>query len=136
MGVNELFSPERLRLARFRRGLFAQELAARIGASAKTVTRWESGERVPADGYVDALSRVLDFPREFFFGDAPPIPDTAIFRALARMTARHRNMALAAGSEAVPLDAWIGGKFNRPQPNVPDVRDLAPENASEALRAV
>jgi Zn-dependent peptidase ImmA (M78 family) len=51
------------------------------------------------------------------------------------MTARDRDMALAAGSEAVALDQWVDGQFRRPDPNIPDLRGVDPESAAEILRA-
>ena len=131
----EIFSPERLVLARQRRGLFAQELAAQLEVTPKTVGRWERGEKEPTPENVDGLARVLAFPREFFFGDAPPTLDAAAFRALSKMTARQRSMALAAGQQAISLDMLIAEQFKRPAPNIPDLRELTPENAAEALRA-
>jgi Zn-dependent peptidase ImmA (M78 family)/DNA-binding XRE family transcriptional regulator len=135
--MDELFSPQRLTLARERRGMFRQELAARVGVTAVTVSRWENGKTVPPPDTVVALARVLEFPPDYFFGDAPPRLVTAAFRSLARMTAKQRNMALAAGSQAVALDAWIAGEFERPAPNVPDLMDLASnaEAAADAVRA-
>lgn len=132
----EIFSPERLALARKRRGLFLQELAARIGVTAKSVGTWESGKATPNNDRIDSLARVLEFPREFFFGDAPPMLGTAAFRSLARMTARQRDMALAAGAQAVAFDSWIEREYRRPEPNVPDLRDSSPESAAEGVRAV
>lgn len=135
--MTELFCPERLTLARERRGMFMQELAARVEVTAATVGRWENGKRVPPQEYLPVIARVLEFPEDYFFGDAPPRLETAAFRSLARMTARQRNMALAAGSQAVALDALISAKFDRPAPNVPNLSDLAanPEAAADALRA-
>lgn len=133
--MNEIFSPQRLRLARQRRGLFIQELAARIGASPKSVSAWENNRTTPLDENVDALSRVLEFPKEFFFGDAPPVLQGAVFRSLTRMTARQRDMALSAGSQAVALDGWIAEKYSRPAPNVPDLSGSTSEAAAETLRA-
>lgn len=133
--ANQLFSPQRLTLARQRRGLFIQELAGRVGVNVKTVTRWEKGAKEPESENVDALARVLKFPREFFFGDAPPRLDDGAFRSLAKMTARQRSMAMAAGSQAVALDMYISEKFKRPSPNVPDLRGFSPQNAADAVRA-
>lgn len=132
----ELFSPQRLTLARERRGMFMQELAARVGVKAVTVSRWENGKTVPPSDAVTAFAQVLEFPREYFYGDAPPRLETAAFRSLARMTAKQRNMALAAGSQAVALDTWIERDFERPKPHVPDLHDLATdgEAAADALR--
>lgn len=131
----DTFSPERLALARQRRGLFKQELAARVGVSVRTVTAWESGDAPPSEEHVAVIAQVLNFPPEFFFGDAPPILKTAAFRSLARMTARQRDMALAAGSEAVALDVWVSDQFRRPAPNVPDFPGSDPEVAAVAVRA-
>lgn len=133
----ELFSPERLKLARERRGMFVQELAARVGVTSATVGRWENQKTVPPAEFLASLARVLEFPPEYFYGDAPPRLETAAFRSLARMTARQRKMALAAGSHAVALDALISARFERPAPNVPNLQDLAshPEAAADALRA-
>jgi len=135
--MDELFSPERLTLARERRGLFLQELAAVLGVNAATVSRWENNHVVPPPDMIAAVAKALDFPPEYFFGPAPPRLETAAFRSLARMTAKQRYTALAAGSQAVALDAWIAQEFDRPAPNVPNLSDLAenPEAAAETLRA-
>ena len=136
MADRELFSGERLVLARQRRGLFAQELAARVGVSVKTVGRWERSEKAPEEKNVLALSALLDFPPHHFFGDAPERLAAEKFRALARLTRRDQNLARAAGAQAVALDRWISQRFTRPEPNVPDLRDCTPEEAAEKLRAV
>lgn len=134
--MNALFSPDRFRLARERRGLFKQELAARIGVSPRAVSFWESGDDEPKPENLDALSRVLDFPRGHFFGDAPALLASAEFRSLARMTAKQRMKALAAGAQAVALDEWIEARFERPEARVPDLRDNASiEVAADNLRA-
>lgn len=133
--MEPIFSPERLRLARQRRGLFIQELAARVGVTPKSVSAWENGRATPTDENITAFAKVLEFPEEFFFGDAPPILEGATFRSLARMTARQRDMALAAGAQAVALDAWISERFNRPAPDIPDARDATPDGAAETVRA-
>lgn len=135
MARNEVFSPERLRLARQRRGLRQQELAARVNVTPKTVGRWERGRRVPEDESIAALSRELGFPKEYFFGDAPPALDDWAFRSLSRMTASQRDIALAAGAQAVALDRWLDGLVERPPMNVPDLRGHSPEQAAVAIRA-
>lgn len=134
--MGELFSPERLTLARQRRGYFVQELAARVNVSAKTVGAWERGDSVPKPPHLDALAITLEFPREFFFGDAPPVLEGSAFRSLARTTARQRDMARTAGSQAVALDAWIEERFTRPRPNVPDLSGRDPNTAALELRAL
>lgn len=133
---DSLFSPERLRLARKRRGLRQQELAARIGVSPRSVGRWERGVTAPEESSVRLLSGELRFPETYFFGDAPPTLENWAFRSLARMTARQRDKALAAGAQAVWLDLWLDALIHRPTPTIPDLREhSSPEDAAIALRA-
>lgn len=135
MSHTEIFSPERLQLARQRRGLRVQELAARIGVTPKAVSRWERGERVPEPENLAALSRELSFDEEYFFGDAPPVLEDWAFRSLARMSARQRDIALAGGAQAVGLDLWLDGQIIRPTVDVPDLRGHSPDQAAVAVRA-
>ncbi len=82
------------------------------------------------------LSRELRFPETYFFGDAPPTLENWAFRSLARMTARQRDKALAAGAQAVSLDIWLDALIHRPTPTIPDLREhSSPEDAAIALRA-
>ena len=133
--MSEIFSPERLTLARQRRGLLKQELAARVGVTPKTVSRWENGERAPAGDHLALLSRELGFAVEYFFGDAPPLLENWAFRSLARMTAKQRDTALAAGAQAVALDLWLDSLINRPALDLPDLRGQSPEEAATSVRA-
>lgn len=130
----DLFSPERLRLARERRRLFAQELAGRIGVTPRSVHSWERGKAEPRDAQVQKLVEHLDFPKSFFYGDAPPRLDGAAFRSLLRTTARDREQARAAGAQAVWLDAWIDARFERPAPDLPDLSGFSPLDAAQAVR--
>ena len=136
MATPEIFSPERLKLARQRRGLLLQELAARIGVTPKTVSRWERGERAPEESaLIMKLSIELGFPRDYFFGDAPPVLEDMAFRSLARMTARQRDIAVSAGAQAVNLDLWLDRYITRPPLDIPDLRGHSPAGAADAVRA-
>ena len=135
--MEDIFSPERLKLARQRRGLRQQELAARIRVSPRSIGRWERGVTAPKDDNLRFLAQELRFPDAYFFGDAPPTLEGWAFRSLARMTGRQRDTALAAGAQAVCLDLWLDTLFHRPKLRVPDLRDhSSPEDAAIALRAV
>jgi Zn-dependent peptidase ImmA (M78 family) len=130
----EVFSPERLRLARQRRGLFVQDLAALAGFSVRSVSSWENAGQVPTPENVAAVAKALNFPEAFFYAAGPPVLVGGVFRSAVRMTAAQRDTALAAGSMAIELDRWIHNNFQRPSPRVPDLRDATPEAAAEALR--
>lgn len=130
-----IFSPERLTLARQRRGLLVQELAVRVGKASRSVSAWENHKTTPTEENVAAAAKALDFPVEFFYMGPPPVLAGATFRSLARMTARQRNAAEGAGKQAVELDAWIDTHFTRPSRSLPDLRSMDPEIAAEVLRA-
>lgn len=135
MKPKEIFSPERLTLARQRRGLRVQELAARLEVATRTVTRWEGGHFEPDENNLSELSRELGFPPNYFFGDAPPVLADWAFRSLARMTARQRDIALAGGAQAVALDQYLDDKIARPEFDVPDLRGYKPQDAALEVRA-
>lgn len=132
-----MFTPSRLTLARKRRGLMKNRLAAFVGVTVRSISAYESGDAEPSDTTIDALSKVLRFPREFF--SAPdvdePVPQSASFRALTNMTASQRDAALAAGALAIELNRWIDERFKLPTPDVPDLRGYSPEAAADALRS-
>jgi Zn-dependent peptidase ImmA (M78 family) len=64
-----------------------------------------------------------------------PLPDTASFRSMSKMTAAQRNMALGQGAIALLLNEWIERKFELPAAALPDLRhEATPEAAAGALR--
>lgn len=142
-GARELdsceFNPARLTFARTRRGLKKAQVAKLIGVTPRSVTGYEAGEFPPEPDRVIRLAECLDFPPEFFFEeDAIDIIDAEIvsFRAMTKMGATLKNVALGAGSIAVQLNGWIESRFGLPGPDLPDFgRDMGPEAAAEALRS-
>ena len=115
----------------------ARSLANAVGVSPITISRLENGVNEPEEETLNALSRVLDFPREFFSaGDFDDLPvQSASFRSLTSMTARERDAALSAGTIAFLFNDWIEERFNLPAPDVPDLRaDATPEAAAQAVR--
>lgn len=131
------FQPERLTLARQRRGLTMTDLSMTADVSARSISAYERGTREPSDDSLQQLADALDHPRGYFFRPNAPMvdPDAVSFRSLARMTAKNRDETLATVSSAIELDAWIDARFDRPAADMPDLRQLAPDAAAEALRA-
>ena len=80
------FVRSRLTLARQRRGLRKNELAARTDIDRRTLTGYELGEYAPSPEQMDTIARVLRFRTSFFSRE--PIEqiseDNASFRALSR----------------------------------------------------
>src|SRR5690349_9050634 len=88
------FNPQRLRIARERRGYTQEQLAERCGVTRRSVHDWEMG-RV-ATPPIDRIASALKFPRAFFGGEVvEEIPlESVSFRALSKMTARKSRQVL------------------------------------------
>jgi len=133
---NNLFNPTRLKFARKRRGIPARALCDLLGITTRTYTEYENGRGEPQPHLLAKLSSELKFPEEFFFlDDISPISDSTVsFRSLARMSAKVRDAVLHAGKIALQLSEWLDNRFDTPCVDLPDLKDLDPETAAEALR--
>ncbi|HWX31625.1 MAG TPA: XRE family transcriptional regulator [Steroidobacteraceae bacterium] len=131
-----MFNPDRLSLARRRRGLTQIGLASALGVARLTVYRYESGQVDPPEHVLDKCAAVLKFPVSFFCGPTieEPNPQSASFRGLTEMTARERDAALAGGALGFLLDDWVNERFRFPEPNIPDLSGEEPEVAARLLR--
>src|SRR5215813_11943714 len=112
--MSDFFNPSRLTFARRRRGITKTRLADRLGVDLRSITGYESGEFNPDESNFQRIAQVLRFPKSFFQGDdlEEPLPDTASFRAMSKMTAGKRNMAIGAGAIALLLNGWIEERFD------------------------
>jgi Zn-dependent peptidase ImmA (M78 family)/DNA-binding XRE family transcriptional regulator len=131
------FNPARLTFARKRRGITKTTLASRISVDLRSVSAYENGEFSPDQNKLQQLSKELRFPVSFFSGDdiEELSPDTASFRAMSKMTAGQRDMALGSGAIALLVNRWIEERFELPEANLPDLsREPSPEAAADSLR--
>lgn len=112
-----VFNPSRLSIARKRRVLNKTTLAGRIGVDLRTIARWEKCESEPTPENLDALVRVLDFPRTFFFGDdiEEPLAELTSFRSQKALSAALRDAALAAGAIGFRIADWVNERFELPR---------------------
>jgi Zn-dependent peptidase ImmA (M78 family)/DNA-binding XRE family transcriptional regulator len=129
-------TPSRITLARQRRGLRISALARELDVTRQTVAAWETGDQIPTAANLAALGVRLQFPVEFFTSDdVDPVPVGAVsFRALSKMTATTRDVALAAGRTALLIDEWLTARYRLPDPNVPTLGLQPPDQAADALR--
>ena len=133
------FNPSRLKLARTRRQLTLKALADRVGMSSRMVSEHEKEycKHTPLEETIDAYSRALNYPADFFL-DPEPIEtvskDTVSFRSLKSMRAAQEHAAIGAGQIGVMINDYFENHFNLLSPNLPDYRDIEPETAAEALR--
>ena len=130
-----MFTPARLKLARQRRQLTAAALARALAVSPRSVSDFEHGRRTPTEAELTELARLLGFPVEFFAAGEPAelAEDVVSFRARAKLPARRRTGALAAGRLAIEFNAFLERRFTLPEVDVPVV-DSSPSAAVDAVR--
>lgn len=134
--VTSAFNPQRLTLARMRRGMQLKELAERCGVDVRTVGGWENNEWPPMGESLAALARVLRFPAAFFSAPRLDLIDVgrASFRSMSTMKAPQRDAVHAAGTLVLPFQAWLASRFSLPALAVPDFGGEDPEQAADSVR--
>ena len=120
-----MFNMGRFDLARQRRGLTKRELAHRLEVTDRTVSNWYNNQQVDEKN-LEKAAEILDFPINFFYGrEVEKIQAESVsFRALTKMTARKRDMAISQTILAEMISDWIDQNFELPLPNVPDLHEL------------
>lgn len=120
-----MFNMGRFDLARQRRGLTKRELAHRLEVTDRTVSNWYNNQQVD-EKILEKAAEILDFPINFFYGrEVEKIQvESVSFRALTKMTARKRDMAISQTILAEMISDWIDQNFDLPLPNVPDLHEL------------
>ncbi|WP_299481980.1 ImmA/IrrE family metallo-endopeptidase [uncultured Roseibium sp.] len=128
-----MFNSDRLKTARERRMLSSKELAERVGVSVVTFSKYENGHE-PDKFMASRLAMELGYPIDFFYRDQLERLDTSTisFRSLARMKAKERRAAEAAGALGIELYEWIDTRFNLPQA---DLIDLSKERRRPGIAA-
>ncbi len=130
-----MLNPTRLTLARKRRRLSGEGLARLAGVTPVTISRLENGINEPTDETMEAITRVLEFPKEFFFGQNIDIPSqhAVSFRSLSTMTMKERDAALAAGAFAFLLSDWVNERFNLPKTDLIDFSSFESNSEKAAI---
>ena len=115
----------RFDLARQRRGLTKRDLAHRLDVTDRTVSNWYNNQEID-ERILEKAAEILDFPLSFFYGsDVEKIhAESVSFRALTKMTAKKRDMAISQTILAEMISDWIDQNFELPLPNVPDLHEL------------
>lgn len=132
-----MFNGSRLILARKRRGLTKKSLAEKLGITDRSIFDYENLNTIPEDGTIDKISKVLNFPIDFFeSSESNELKVNEVsFRSLSRIKAYQRDMALTSGELALSLTYWIESKFDLPAVDLPLIEGfMKPESAAILLR--
>ncbi|MFB2661815.1 helix-turn-helix domain-containing protein [Shewanella mangrovisoli] len=137
--MEKIINPSRLKLARTRRQLTIKALAEYVGLTSRMVSEYEK-ERCtsqPPEKTIEAFSRALNYPVEFFFleENVDEVDASAVsFRSLKSMKASQQHAAIGAGTIGVMLNSYFESKFNLFSPDLPDLSGLEPELAASIIR--
>jgi Zn-dependent peptidase ImmA (M78 family)/DNA-binding XRE family transcriptional regulator len=135
--MSKEFYPERLSWIRKKRGLTKSAIAKAIDVDLRSISAYEAGEFEPTEKKINDLSAVLEVLPSFFSNGLleGPNPEQVSFRSFSKLSASKRDMALGSAAIAFLLSEWFDEKFNLPEPNIPDLRDIQdPEQAALTLR--
>ena len=130
-------NPSQITFARVRRRLTKAQLAKDLNITSRSIQNYETGTSTPDPEILEKMAKLLNFPQQFFFIEEmmPTIAEhAASFRSLSKMTDAMKNCALNAGAIAFKINEWMEERFNLPQADLPDLRDLTPEEAAATLR--
>ena len=131
------FNGERLKKARIYRGLTVAELAEQVGCQRQTLSMYEISKSQPADlKIVSQISRVLDFPINFFYQHPDFAPTSTIyFRSLLTTSKKYRNEQIAKMEFLSQIYALLQDYIEFPQYDpLCLAEDTSPEEAAYALR--
>lgn len=120
-----MFNMSRFDLARQRRGLTKKELAHHLNVTDRTISNWYSNQEID-ERILYKAAEILNFPISFFYGNEfeKVEAQSVSFRALSKMTARKRDMAISQTILAEMISDWIDQNFDLPTPNIPDLHEL------------
>lgn len=130
-------NPKQIAFARVRRRLTKAQLAKELGVTSRSLQNYETGASAPDPETLAKIAKLLRFPQQFFFieEDMPEIKEHAVsFRKLSKMTEAMKGCTFAAGAIAFKVNEWLEERFSLPQADLPDLSDLAPEEAAATLR--
>lgn len=111
-------------------------LAESLGVAVNTINRYEKGVIIPVEENVTKISKALNYPFDFFYGDDvdEPRAENASFRGLASKTDKVVDAALSAGFSAYLLDDWFSKRYDFEEPNLLDLQNVEPDVAAAIIR--
>lgn len=135
--MSEVFRPRRFEIARLRRKMTLSEIEKRSGVSTKELRRVLDGVVHPREATISAVADALRYPRSFFLQGDEDVPVAATFRARRAMTEREKGAGLAAGALGQIVSDWATRRYDGlPEPEIPDLSDLGPQEAAAVLREI
>lgn len=133
------FSGDRLRLARFRRGMSIKDLADRVGVTHSAVSQYETGRSRPTSASLAKLAMATGVTPDFFRFDRRPVSSAGLdgthFRSLRSTTKTVRSAAWAWSEVTLDVSDVLERYVSFPAVNLPE-RTLGPDADVLIIEAV
>jgi Zn-dependent peptidase ImmA (M78 family)/transcriptional regulator with XRE-family HTH domain len=135
---SQIFSGDRLRLARVFSGLSQAELGACVEVTHASISQAEHGLRQPSPTVVEKMAGVLGFDVSFFYGGAPAEfrDDECYFRRRKTTPMGVRNKILASGTLFNEMVGLLDASVRLPAYDVPSIRVKTVEDIEVAAERV
>lgn len=130
-GING-FVPERLLQVLAARRLSQVQLAAMVGVSPPTVSKWRSGQQAPEAETLARLASVVNVSPEWFTRPIPPKPSTPMFRSAASAHVAARQMLEARLEWAQEIALRLSALADFPAVKLPSYKFLSLDQIGEA----
>jgi Zn-dependent peptidase ImmA (M78 family)/DNA-binding XRE family transcriptional regulator len=133
---NRGFNGDRLRKARVYRGMTVASLAEALACQRQTVSMYENKKiDKPDDTVVEKMSKVLNFPVEFFYEhDVDLEVRSTYFRALLTTNKKYRNEQIQRIEFLTIIVSFLKEYVNLPSLDIPTINTNNPEEAAQELR--
>ena len=134
--------PSRITEARVARQYNISELAQKIGMTRQIISKYEQGVHSPTPDAIGKISRILDFPIDFFFKDdcSQSVEGVTFFRSRKTSQAKVRGMIKVKNSWTYEVYQLLNQYVELPPPNLPTLdllihkERLSKEDIEEAAR--
>ena len=132
-----LFNGERLKSARIYRGLTVADLAEKLSLQRQTVSMYENDKiKNPDFNTITTMSRVLGFPKKFFYeeNDVSIKNGSTYFRALLTSSKKYRNEQIQRIDFLAVLYKYLSEYVEFPEMNLPTTNSQTAEDTANCLR--
>lgn len=138
------FQPERLEQALAARGFSAVELAARVGVTSTTISRWRNSAQIPSGDVLFRLAEELRVSPEWLTRTVSPAPAKPFYRGSIAQMKADRSLLCARVGWLAELSAQLEAYVDYPKVNIPrmsfkkagEISQADIEHAADECRAL
>ncbi|MBQ7188540.1 MAG: ImmA/IrrE family metallo-endopeptidase [Kiritimatiellae bacterium] len=129
------FNCEMLRIAREERGLSQKDLARKLHASQSDISKFEGGEKMPGEDFIQKAASFFGYTVEFFFRPFVALPSGLVFHRKRSALSATERKRIVAEARVRMLDLAIFAEFSGIQSGALPLRDgRSPEDMARHIR--